>query len=284
MYSAEGTQYSQPRVKRSGTLGANIKKYFSPGRAEYIALSGLASSICCFPRVALRFTLGCGYSAAPRLLSNTMITFLLLLHLSLPNLIAQRIARQVLEDSSAASHMLLIPYRAEIDSAARRESLPAALIAALIQEESRFEPWATRSEPRYVRNRRVLRAAARYAREHHGGANAYTEFVDRARSYGLMQVMGETAREQGFAAPFLAELYVPKNSIAHGATLLAQLLRRYHSDTLAAISAYNQGSARRTTSGRHRGVFANARYVYRVVIAWRAYQPLFANGASPYEY
>ena len=127
-----------------------------------------------------------------------MIPLLLLLHLSLPNLVAQTVQQQATADSSAASQTLLVPYRTEIDSAAQRESLPPALIAAVIQEESRFDPWATRSEPRYLRSHRVQRAAERYAREHQGGANAYTEFVDRSRSYGLMQVMGETAREQGF--------------------------------------------------------------------------------------
>lgn len=82
--------------------------------------------------------------------------------------------------------------------------------------------------------------------------------------------MGETAREQGFMARYLAELYLPANSIQHGAKLLRTLLDRYHGDTLSAISAYNQGSARRKA-----GVFLNARYVYRVCLAWRAYQVMF---------
>jgi soluble lytic murein transglycosylase-like protein len=90
-----------------------------------------------------------------------------------------------------------------------------------------------------------------------------------------MQVMGETAREQGFDRPFLSELYLPENAIAHGAMLLKKLLTRYRGDTLAAISAYNSGSARRS----RRGMFANARYVYRVAIAWRAYDELW-NGAA----
>ncbi len=82
--------------------------------------------------------------------------------------------------------------------------------------------------------------------------------------------MGETAREQGFANTYLAELYLPRNALEHGALLLHRLLVRYHDDTLAAISAYNQGTAR-----KHRGVFVNARYVYRVTLAWRAYERLF---------
>ncbi len=203
-----------------------------------------------------------------------MFLILIFCHLNLSSTIEQQVAQTVASDSIAASETVIIPYRAEIESAAARESLPPALIAAVIQEESRFDPWATRSEPRYLSSRRVRRAAQRFVRAHHGGANAYTEFVDRARSYGLMQVMGETAREQGFSAPFLAELYVPTNAIERGATLLARLLHRYHNDTLAAISAYNHGSARKIDQHR-RAVFANARYVYRVAIAWRAYDKLF---------
>lgn len=185
-------------------------------------------------------------------------------------------AQTLATDSISASKSLLIPFRTEIESAAAREALPAALIAAVIQEESRFDPWATRAEPRYMRSRAVRRAAARFVKLHPRGATSFTELVDRSRSYGLMQIMGETAREQGFMQPFLAELYLPKNAIAHGAKLLAQLLRHYHNDTLAAISAYNQGTAH-----KRRGVFLNARYVYRITIAWRAYDALFKNGGRP---
>ncbi len=207
------------------------------------------------------------------------ITFLLLFHLSLPTRVAAQVNQALAADSAGASETVLIPYRAEIERAAARESLPPALIAAVIQEESRFNPWATRAEAQYLRSRSVRRESARFARQHRLGPTAYTELLDRSRSYGLMQVMGETAREQGFTAPFLAELYVPANAIAHGAKLLAQLLRRYHNDTLSAISAYNQGTARMVRRGRYQpAVFANARYVYRVAIAWRAYRTLFDAG------
>ncbi|MHB8392488.1 MAG: transglycosylase SLT domain-containing protein [Acidobacteriaceae bacterium] len=213
----------------------------------------------------------------PSIYSTTMLTFVFILHLALPWLVAQQVTQALAADSSSASETFLIPYRGAIEEAAARESLPPSLIAAVIQEESRFDPWATRAEARYVRSRAIRRAARRYVREHPHGPTAYTELLDRSRSYGLMQVMGETAREQGFARPFLAELYVPANAIAHGAKLLARLLHRYHNDTLSAISAYNQGTARRVRRGRQ-PVFVNARYVYRVAIAWRAYRKLFAEG------
>jgi soluble lytic murein transglycosylase-like protein len=189
------------------------------------------------------------------------------------SLIARSIDRCLSADSIGATEPLLIPYREEIESTAMQYHLPASLLAGVIQEESRFEPWATRAEPRYLRNRKVRRFAVRWSKSHGGLPNTYTEQSDRSRSYGLMQVMGETAREQGFAAPYLAALYLPRNAIEHGAMLLKHLMARYRNDTLSAISAYNQGSAR-----RRRGVFLNARYVYRVTLAWRAYDALFNQG------
>ncbi|MDP4198306.1 MAG: transglycosylase SLT domain-containing protein [Bacteroidota bacterium] len=203
--------------------------------------------------------------------------FLIILHLSTPALIARTIDAIALRDSTSAVEPLLIPYRNEILRAAARYHLQPALIAAVIQEESRFEQWATRHEPRYATSRRVHHAAISWVRTHRVGPNSATEFADRSRSYGLMQVMGETAREQGFDAPYLAELYLPANAIEHGARLLAHLLGRYPRDTLAAISAYNQGSARRAREGPRRGAFLNARYVYRVCLAWQAYTKSFAE-------
>ena len=199
--------------------------------------------------------------------------FILLLLLRLHPTVSQMVDRAtnilLASDSTEAAEPLLIPYFTEIDSAAKRNHLPASLVAGVIQEESRFEIWATREEPRYLRNRALHKAAMRWSAAHGGVPNAFTELADRSRSYGLMQVMGETAREQGFAGRYLAELYLPHNSIEHGALLLERLMKRYHNDTLSAISAYNQGSAR-----KRRGVFANARYVYRVTLAWRAYDAI----------
>ncbi len=202
-----------------------------------------------------------------------LISLFLNIHEPIPTVVAQTIGIAISRDSNDAAQTLLIPYREEIESAAARHRLPAALLAGVIQEESRFEPWATRAEPRYLRSRKVRRLAAYWSKTHGGLPNTFTEQCDRSRSYGLMQVMGETAREQGFAAPYLAALYLPRNAIEHGAILLTHLLNRYRNDTLSAISAYNQGSAR-----KRRGVFLNARYVYRVALAWRAYDAIFKQG------
>ncbi len=172
-------------------------------------------------------------------------------------------------DSAESSALILLPYKHEIDSVARRFALSPSLIAAIVQEESRFEPYAARTERRYVLSKRVA-AAARLWCERHRHTTLRTEIFFRATSMGLMQPLGEIAREQGFPAVFLSELFLPHNSLAQGAILLAKLIKRYHGDTLSAISAYNQGNNR-----KRRGVFENARYVYRVVVAWNAYRRIF---------
>jgi hypothetical protein len=175
-------------------------------------------------------------------------------------------------DSIEASSGILVPFQKEIKAVAREHGLPASLLAAFIQEESAWNPWATREEPGYLRNPIVIRAAKLWSKRHNGMPTALTELNDRSRSIGLMQPMGEVAREQGYDSTYLASLYLPRNSIEQGATLLKRQLRRYGGDTLSAISAYNQGNNRK----RH-GMFENARYVYRVSLAQRKYHELFTT-------
>ncbi|HYM21444.1 MAG TPA: transglycosylase SLT domain-containing protein [Candidatus Kapabacteria bacterium] len=185
-------------------------------------------------------------------------------------IVASAVERSRAQDSTEAADIFLIPFRREIDSVSRIYHLPSALVAAFVQEESEFEPFAIRTEPSYLRKKKVIAAARLWCRRHRGLPSAQTELVLRASSLGLMQPMGELAREQGFDAAYLSELLAPNNSLGEGAKYLAKLLKRYPHDTLSAISAYNQGTPRRR--GR---TFENARYVYRVAVAWRAYEKIF---------
>jgi hypothetical protein len=186
-------------------------------------------------------------------------------------------------DSVLAYERSLVPYAKEISQKARKYRVPPELLAALIQEESRFDIWATRTEPHYKLNKVVQREARAHSKRFNGIPTVQTEIDDRSRSYGLMQPMGQVAREQGFNNQFLAELYLPENSIEQGAKLLRKKFDRYGTDTLAVISSYNQGTAR-----KQGGTFTNARYVYRVSVALRAYAPHFpqpaikkSNGIQP---
>src|SRR4051812_47672270 len=112
-----------------------------------------------------------------------MLHLILLLSLSPIPLVEQTTNELLRADSLAASAIYLIPYRGEIESVAARYELPAALIAAVIQEESRFEMWATRVEPRYLRNAKVRHEAMRWTSTHRNPPTTITELHDRSRSY-----------------------------------------------------------------------------------------------------
>ncbi len=175
-------------------------------------------------------------------------------------------------DSTAASNLMLLPFRDDILRAARKYRLPAALIAGVIQQESLWNEWAERTEPAYLRNAQIRREAQAWSRRHKGIPSVLTEIMDRARSMGLMQPMGEVAREQGDTDQYLSSLFLPRNSIDQGAKKLKSYLVKYKGDTLAAISAYNAGTAHR----RH-GAFTNARYVYRVLAGYDAWKIFFQH-------
>lgn len=115
--------------------------------------------------------------------------------------------RRVLGSASAAGASGRVasgsaPYASVIDAASARTGVPAALIAAVAQQESGF----------------------------HAGA------VSTAGAEGIMQLMPATARGLGVTDPLDAT-----QSINGGASYLASLLRRFGGNTTLAVAAYNAG-------------------------------------------
>ena len=92
------------------------------------------------------------------------------------------------------------------DAAEKHNLLPEAILA-VIQQESGFYTYATRYESAFYG--KYLGALV------NSGLNV-SEATARATSWGLMQVMGQTAREMGFAGQSLAELTDPVNGIEFG--------------------------------------------------------------------
>src|ERR1700735_1296507 len=76
-------------------------------------------------------------------------------------------------------------------TAAAQHSLDPALVCAIVEQESAWDPHAIRYEPAF-RTRYVAPLGL-----------APTEEVARSMSWGLMQVMGQVAREHGFTAKSL---------------------------------------------------------------------------------
>src|SRR5665213_3230992 len=90
---------------------------------------------------------------------------------------------------------------------AGEHSLEPALVCAVIEQESAWNPWAVRYEPGFL-SRYV---APLYTAGKLSAMEAYT----RSMSWGLMQVMGQVAREFGFKEASLVELCDPCLSLIH---------------------------------------------------------------------
>ena len=95
---------------------------------------------------------------------------------------------------------------------ASAHSLDPALVCAVIEQESSWNPFAMRYEPAFF----AKYVAPLYTNNKVSASEAYA----RGFSWGLMQVMGQVAREFGFDAPFLSALCDPEQGIAIGCKVL----------------------------------------------------------------
>ncbi|HEV2298289.1 MAG TPA: transglycosylase SLT domain-containing protein [Candidatus Acidoferrales bacterium] len=97
--------------------------------------------------------------------------------------------------------------------AAARHGLAPEIVCAVCEQESSWNPWAIRYEPAF-RQRYVAPLGL-----------PPTEEIARSMSWGLMQVMGETAREAGFGEKFLSALADPATGLEFGCIVLAGKFR-----------------------------------------------------------
>lgn len=118
--------------------------------------------------------------------------------------------------------------------AAATHSLDPALVCAVIEQESAWNPWAMRYEPaffsKYVANL--------YTNNKISASEAYA----RGFSWGLMQVMGQVARELGFDGTFLSALCDPEQNLAIGCKLLRKKLDAMSGDVTRGLLAWNGGA------------------------------------------
>lgn len=158
-------------------------------------------------------------------------------------------------------------FAAELTAAAREAGIDPHLLAALVREESRYDPRAS------------------------SGANAR----------GLAQLVLPTARglavELGLPPPANDDLYHPALSLRLGARYLAQLLQRYgggEAGVVAAVAAYNAGEVQveqwRRTCVRpddpaelaSKLTFRETRdYVARVLASRAHYRELYGAASEP---
>src|SRR5207244_6850484 len=116
-------------------------------------------------------------------------------------------------------------------TAATAHGLDLARVCAGCDHESiGWQQYAVRYEPGFY---------DRYVSAMHGLTE--TEKKMRATSFGLMQVLGQTARELGFDGRFLTELFEPETAIIYGCKKLKREMDKHNGDVRAALLGYNGG-------------------------------------------
>lgn len=118
--------------------------------------------------------------------------------------------------------------------AAAAQSLDPALVCAVVEQESSWQAWAMRYEPAFF----AKYVAGLYTDNRITASEAYA----RGFSWGLMQVMGQVARELGFDGTFLSALCDPEQNLAIGCKLLRKKLDSMADDVTRGLLAWNGGA------------------------------------------
>jgi len=141
--------------------------------------------------------------------------------------------------------------RKTIETKALEFGIDADLIEAFCMTESSGFVKATRYEPNFYKKYIQPMLTDNKITLH--------EAIGRATSWGLMQIMGQVAREKGFKGEF-EELFEPATNLTWSLKHLKRFIEKYDPDLDSAIAAYNAGSARR----KEDGTFVNQQYVDKV--------------------
>lgn len=141
-----------------------------------------------------------------------------------------------------------------ITASSGRHGLDPLLVASFVRQESGGVSGKTRYEKAY----RWLVKPQDYATAL--GITLETETIAQMHSYGLIQIMGGTARSEGYMG-YLAELVDPAKGLEWGCSFLAGLKAKY-GDLGKTIAAYNAGSPRLASDGTD---YTNEPYVDAVM-------------------
>ena len=117
-----------------------------------------------------------------------------------------------------------------VKQTADRHQLYPELVCAIVEQESSWNSWAVRYEPAF-RSRYVAPLGL-----------PPTEEVSRATSWGLMQVMGQVAREAGFSGKFLSQLCDPPTGVEIGCVVLTHKIAAAEGNVAKALLLWNGGA------------------------------------------
>lgn len=117
---------------------------------------------------------------------------------------------------------------------AAKYAIDPALLCAVVHHESSWNTWASRYEPMFY-DKYITPLIDK------GEVHTATEANARATSYGLLQIMGQVARERGFAGKFLTELCDPEVCLEYGCRKLKMALDHHPGNVRAALLEWNGG-------------------------------------------
>lgn len=151
-------------------------------------------------------------------------------------------------------------YAAILATLCVKYQVPYDLALSIVEQESGGRNLCFRHEPHlhkdYSLKVFVVESAKFYAKKNH--VSVASEMILRASSLGLMQILGQKAREMGFESD-LMDLCVPENGLEYGVRVLSDLMKKYPNET-DVIASYNAGSPRLLSTGS----YVNQRYVDEV--------------------
>jgi soluble lytic murein transglycosylase-like protein len=114
-------------------------------------------------------------------------------------------------------------------ASAATQGLDPALVCAVIEQESSWNTWAVRYEPGFY-EKYIVKQQLKDDTEAHA----------RTISWGLMQLMGEVAREEHYTGP-LPKLCDPQTGIDAGLIHLERMLKLAPGDVHAGLQHWNGG-------------------------------------------
>lgn len=151
----------------------------------------------------------------------------------------------------------LLPWNL-INAVAVNQGVDAFLVASIIQKETEGDQYACRYEDHY----KWLYKPEFFAKKNR--ISLATETMMQKTSFGLMQVMGAVAREDGYDRELVELAVRPELALEISVKHLKNFIRKY-GNIEDAVAAYNAGSVRKNIDGS----YVNRDYVDQVMSYYR---------------
>lgn len=138
--------------------------------------------------------------------------------------------------------------KALVSKWATKYELDTALVCAVVEQETggTWDQFSSRYEEafyqRYIADEVDGNPVYRVSIPDDPIRSRATEARQRAMSWGLLQIMGQTAREFGFTGRYLSSLCDADSGLDVGCRKLQRCFRLNPGDTNAALESYNGGS------------------------------------------